>query len=253
MHINVSNFKFGNTPHYSINGILAQGFIKRLEAVKSRGGLARTLLVFSIILFLFVVVATSGRSYAARASYFFETARSIPALKSIMGSKNPSSAGLLPISRFVETGGDELAHLSQTLSIPKLHVSAPIVETSRDLKILDKDLESGVVRWPADAKAGGEEGAMILLGHSSAPMTYKGTYGSVFALLDKLEKGDRISVSGRETRTYRVVERLIINPKTYKEDFQGLAGDNLVLVSCWPVGSRLQRIAVRAERIFIEN
>ncbi len=259
MHINVSFFKFGNTPLYSINGVVSQGIIRtvvraardfRSAGKAGRGSLAYALFAVSVVLFLASLVYTSGRSYAARASYAFSTLR----------AELPASAVLLPPSLTRLPLSDPVSPLTEaapiftapTLSIPKLNVSAPIVETSASFKNIDADLKEGVIRWPSGAEYG-KSGAVVLLGHSSAPLAYRGAYGSVFALLDKLETGDVISLesgSSGMTLTYRVTDRLIVNPKTYKEDFQNLKGENLVLVSCWPVGSRFQRIAVRAERIY---
>lgn len=79
----------------------------------------------------------------------------------------------------------------------------------------------------------------------------QGDYGAVFALISKLSKDDVIDVqTNRGTFSYRVRERIIIDPNRSQENFAGLKGENLVLVSCWPVGTDWQRIAVRAEQIY---
>ena len=258
MHINVTTFKFGDTPLYSINGAVSPGIIRRIQEARGSCSLAHATLIVSSLLFFTVLWATSGMAYAARASYFLKTLRGSPVVQSAAPA---SRHALLPLSGPLQPETDSVSPegLALTLSIPKLRVLAPIVEISPNLKNIDAALQGGVVRWQmGEGKDAGGSDATVLLGHSSAPLSYKGKYGSVFALLDKLEKGDNIFIDSSASLTagsggrtvYRVTGRLIIDPKTPKEDLQKLKDGSLVLISCWPVGTRFARIAVRAERVF---
>ena len=68
--------------------------------------------------------------------------------------------------------------ISLNLVIPKIGIKAPIVLTKHtDEYMLQKELEKGVVKYP---------GSNVILGHSSAFPWYRGNYGSVFSLLNKL-------------------------------------------------------------------
>lgn len=140
------------------------------------------------------------------------------------------------------------------LEIPKLGAKAPIVlESSNDPNVIFNRLEDGVVHY-AGTVLPGEPGVSVILGHSSAYPWYKGKYGSVFALLTKLNPGDEVFVSdGSRLLKYRVTQSLLFNPLASKNpELETLGQSNtssLVLVSCWPVGTAYKRIAVKAELV----
>jgi LPXTG-site transpeptidase (sortase) family protein len=96
----------------------------------------------------------------------------------------------------------------------------------------------------------------IILGHSSAYPWYRGDYGSVFALLSKLAVGERFYVQYEDNRmfVYEVRGSVIFNPFKTEERLaalEGVTGDNVILLSCYPVGTSYLRIAVRAEQVAI--
>lgn len=142
------------------------------------------------------------------------------------------------------------------LVIDKIGVSAPIVFNVGDnTDAIYNRLEDGVVHYSVTAKPG-TPGTGIILGHSSAYPWYKGNYGAVFALLSKLNAGDRFYVQYSDGRTfvYEVRESLVFNPFNADERLTALenaSGNNLILVSCYPVGTNYLRIAVRAVQIDI--
>ena len=140
------------------------------------------------------------------------------------------------------------------LVIDEIGVNAPIVfNVPNNTDLIYDQLENGVVHYSITAKPG-MPGTGIILGHSSAYPWYKGDYGAVFALLSKLKPGDRFYVQYSDDRSffYEVKESLVFNP--FKTDerlnaIEGATGNNLILVSCFPVGTNYLRIAVRAQQI----
>lgn len=143
-----------------------------------------------------------------------------------------------------------------TLVIDAIGVRAPIVfGVPDDNDLIYTALEDGVVQYSTTSKPG-EPGVSIMLGHSSAYPWYKGDYGAVFALLAKLNPGDRFYVQYSDNRAffYEMKESLVFNPFSSDERLavmERAAGDNIILISCFPVGTNYRRIAVRAERIDI--
>ncbi len=160
---------------------------------------------------------------------------------------------LLPLSQ--NTAPKPLPN-SARLVIDKIGVNAPIVfnvPNSNDL--IYSNLENGVVHYSITAKPG-TSGTSVILGHSSAYPWYHGDYGAVFALLSKLNVGDRFYVQYSDNRTfvYEVRQSIIFNP--FANDGQLTAMENqpgnfLILVSCYPVGTNYKRIAVQAVQIQI--
>lgn len=139
------------------------------------------------------------------------------------------------------------------LEIPAIGAGAPVVlEKSLDQNKIFKSLENGVVHY-ADSPLPGQKGATIILGHSSAYPWYRGDYGSVFALLEKLKPGDDVYIkNGEKVFAYRVTESIIFYPFAKDKSVDQIAQtdtSSVVLVSCWPVGTNFRRIAVRADLI----
>lgn len=133
------------------------------------------------------------------------------------------------------------AELSLKLVIPKIGVEAPIILTEyTDEHMIQKALEQGVVRYPD---------SNVILGHSSAYPWYRGNYGSVFSLLNRLEIGDEFFIfSDEEKYTYQVLGKEIDLPKNLNLEQAG--EDSIIyLISCWPINTAWKRIAVKAERV----
>jgi LPXTG-site transpeptidase (sortase) family protein len=169
------------------------------------------LLIF-LIIFVFALIIFNGRFIYAQIKYSF------------LGS--PS------IKEGTEIG------LPERLLIPSIGVDVPIVLVEdNDEYIIQKALERGVILYPD---------SNIILGHSSAYPWYKGEYGSVFSLLNKLEKDDEIFVFSNEKKyTYQVLEKQIKLPKDLSLE-QVQDESTLYLISCWPINTNWKRIVVKA-------
>lgn len=158
---------------------------------------------------------------------------------------------LLPLAAAVQ---DAPLPDSARLVIDALGISAPIVfGTPDDTDAVYQQLENGVVHYSTSAKPG-NPGTAIMLGHSSAYPWYKGDYGAVFALLSRLKLGDRFYIQYSDGRTfvYEMKESVVFNPFTDQERLDVLEnrpGSNVILLSCYPVGTNYKRIAVLAERV----
>ncbi len=130
---------------------------------------------------------------------------------------------------------------SFSLSVPKLAISAPVltVPTGTDADIL-ASLKKGVVLYPGAAYPG-DSGTTVIIGHSSSlpPWTQ---YSAIFAKLGSLAPDDLIYLTfdGKEY-IYRVsgVRRGSVQDILNS----GMTGD-LILSTCWPVGTDTNRVAV---------
>ena len=218
---------------------------------------------------LFAAYGDAGRAYGDHIAYWWKNNRS--ALLFVRTTQQASLTGFLPLSGdmppetitdtppTIATSPNAIPALKPAtqkalqmpyLSVPKLRIQSPIIETQLDEAIINKNLERGIIRWPTSENMGAG-GTTILLGHSSAPRSYRGSYGKIFSLLDKLQTGDTITVATEQgTLQYRVRDHIIIDPNKTNEEILRLPDmrETLILVSCWPVGTNWQRIAVRASR-----
>ncbi len=127
-----------------------------------------------------------------------------------------------------------------SIYIPKINVKAPIVlGSSIDANKLLKDLERGVLMYPGSAMPG--QGSTVIVGHSSSNSPWN-KYSNVFSLLNRLQTGDLIYVNYNDKNYIYTVS----NKKTgsvFSLSNADMSGD-LILSSCWPVGTDKGRILV---------
>jgi sortase A len=149
----------------------------------------------------------------------------------------------------------DIAPYDNRIIIPKIGKNIPLVDVRLDAgfdfdhieNIFMQELEKGVVRYPGTAKPG-EFGNAFIFGHSSNYPWIKGEYNSVFALLDELSFGDEIIVYYNQQKfTYIIREKKVIKPGNVKILDRDDGKKELSLMTCWPIGTTLNRLIVFAE------
>lgn len=133
-----------------------------------------------------------------------------------------------------------------SISISKININAPIIGVFSDgEKTILNALKGGVVFYPGSS-APGTGGTTVIVGHSSSNPPWT-KYSAIFSLLNKLTSGDLINISfdGKEY-VYQV--RAIEKGSVQHLLDSGLGGD-LILSSCWPVGTDNGRIVVIANLV----
>lgn len=138
------------------------------------------------------------------------------------------------------------------ISIAKMNVSAPMIwSQSENEKDMLAELKDGVAHFFKTA-APGQNGNMIISGHSSNYIWAKGDYNHIFKDLNNLEKGDQIVINtyqknGRNiSYRYVVAEKFITTPDDEKI-FAETGKPVLTLSTCWPLGTNFRRLIVKAE------
>lgn len=149
----------------------------------------------------------------------------------------------------VELSESKFTEKSDSVEIPKLEVSAPLIfiESSEN-KDITVALKRGVVHYSQSALPG-KNGQTVILGHSAPAGWPEINYDWIFSRLNELNSGDEIIVNykNREYR-YQVTKKIFLKPGE-EIPVQGLTNSKnmLILLSCWPPGVNLKRIAVEAE------
>lgn len=134
------------------------------------------------------------------------------------------------------------------LKVWKIGVEAPIILDVNEDSVLSS-LENGVAHIAGTAKPG-EIGNTFIVGHSSNYPWAKGNYNHVFSLLDELVNGDVITVYYQnQNRDYKVIEKVIVKPDQV-EIASSTDKELLSIMTCFPVGTTLNRLVVKAERIY---
>ena len=144
--------------------------------------------------------------------------------------------------------------------IPKLGKNIPLVDVNHDVNakygemqnIFMEELKKWVVRYPGTARPG-EVGNAFIFGHSSNYPWVVSEYNDVFALLNTLTTGDDIIVYYDQKKyTYRVTDRATVDPGDTKVlSARDPKKKEISLMTCWPVGTTLERYIIFGE--LIEN
>jgi LPXTG-site transpeptidase (sortase) family protein len=118
--------------------------------------------------------------------------------------------------------------------------------TSSDIQALDEALLSSVVRYPGSAYLG-EEGNVVIFGHSSYLRVVHNQSYKAFNDIQKLKTGETITVySGTTASDYRVTAVKFAKADNFVIDLTG-AGRHLTLVTCNSFASKSDRFVVEAE------
>ncbi len=181
---------------------------------------------------------------------------------------NSITPGLLPLAQIVyardgkninvpiyDDGSRSVLTNEARIIIDKLGINAPIImDIANDNNAIFDALVNGTVRHPISPKPG-EGGISIILGHSSPNPLHNSNYGTVFALLGKLNIKDQFYVEYSDGKRfdYEIQESFIFNPfdpndvNLYK--LENIQYNGIAATTCWPVGTNQKRQAVLAREI----
>lgn len=137
------------------------------------------------------------------------------------------------------------------ITIAKLSIQAPMVwSQSADENAMLSDLQNGVSHFYKTA-APGQNGNAIISGHSSNYAWDKGNYNHIFKDLNNLQSGDGVTVKTTEsngrviTYAYKVTDKFTATADDQKI-FADTPTPTLTLTTCWPIGTSLKRLIVKA-------
>lgn len=172
-------------------------------------------------------------------------------------SKN-SVKNLLEISEKNWVGVNiEITPYQNRIVIPKIGKNIPLVniknralDNANELNnIFMKELEKWVIRYPGSAEPGKEWNAFVF-GHSSNFPWIKWDYNDVFALLDNVSFDDEILVYYNQKKyRYVVREKNVITPGDVSVLERNKKKSEITLMTCWPIGTTLNRLIVTGELV----
>lgn len=149
----------------------------------------------------------------------------------------------------------EITPYDNRVIIPRLAKNIPLVNVENHKAgnpkdwnhIFEKELEKGIIKYPGSADPG-EKGNSFIFGHSSNFPWIKGDYNDVFALLDKLEYGDEVTVYFKQKKyVYVIREKHVVKPGYVNAMHGKEEAKQLTLMTCWPIGTTLNRLIVTGE------
>jgi len=132
--------------------------------------------------------------------------------------------------------------------IEKIDTKAPISWDGNSDNIQDL-LKKGVVHIVGSATPG-MPGNIFVTGHSSDFFWTEGDYKAVFALLDKLENGDKIVMRYKGNNfLYQVYNKQTVDKDAVGDFITTDKDQTLTIMTCYPVGTNWRRLIIQAERI----
>ncbi len=139
------------------------------------------------------------------------------------------------------------------LIIPKISVDVPIVfNTKPDYDSQMSAMENGVAYFGipgADSKPG-QVGNTVISGHSSNDFIDNGSYKFVFALLERMKKGDIFYINYQGTRyTYSVSRIKVVKPTDVGALVYPTTKPEVTLITCTPLGTSTNRLLVIGTQI----
>ncbi len=156
------------------------------------------------------------------------------------------TVGITPQSRPLKNS--EPTDKENTLEIPKLGISVPLIFSEKATKKdFSKLLDQGAVYFPGSVLPG-EAGQTVILGHSAPAGWPKIKHDWIFTRLDELTEEDEIFVYFNHRKyTFHMNGKFFLDRGEELPQALTSSDNVLVLISCWPPGQDLRRIAVTAE------
>lgn len=141
------------------------------------------------------------------------------------------------------------------IEIKKMQIQVPMIwSQSEDENAMLEDLKNGIIHFPKSA-APGQNGNMVISGHSSNYVWAKGSYNYIFKDLNSLAAGDMVDVKNIQKNGRVIVYHYKISgfKKTVAPDdpviFENTSGPTLTLSTCWPLGTNFRRLIVKADLV----
>jgi len=135
--------------------------------------------------------------------------------------------------------------------IPKINVEIPVVydPAATNDSVIQQDLMNGVVHYAGTALPG-QDGNLVIVGHSSNNILNPGKYKFAFVLLHELQPGDTFYLQkGGKRYTYQIYKRQVVSPNDVSVLGTADKPATASLITCDPPGTSNNRLVVVGEQI----
>lgn len=191
------------------------------------------------------------RGFKSPLEQIVDTTANLQPEKLLVTSSSPTAEVIPPLNI-------EVYPPDMRIVIPRINQNVPVVGVKNDNLIarkwqdleadIQKALRNGVIHYPGTALPG-ENGNVVLTGHSSYYTWDPGRFKDVFALLHDVKEGDKVVIYFNQRKyTYEISNIKVVLPKDV--DVLGPADtEQLTLITCTPIGTNLKRLIVHAKLI----
>jgi len=135
--------------------------------------------------------------------------------------------------------------------IPKINAEVPVVYdvNSTDDEAIQQGLTEGVVHYPS-SPVPGQDGNVVVVGHSSGNIFNLGNYKFAFSLLREMSNGDTFFLQKDGKRyTYQIYRKEVVKPTDVSVLGPADRPATATLITCDPPGLSSNRLVLVAEQI----
>lgn len=200
----------------------------------------RALFIFALV-FIATVIIINFPAFSSNFSYWFETE-----IKN-NSFENPNVNNIALNNQSANSIVNEVSNNS--VYIDKLDLRAPIIfDVNNDAQSVKDALEKGIIHLKGTAHPG-EIGNVFITGHSSNYVWAQGQYNHIFSRLPNLDVNDNVTINYNNIiYIYQVTSKYIVSASDIDILKQG-ASSELTLMTCYPIGTNINRLVVRAKQI----
>lgn len=196
------------------------------------------ILIFSFVFLAWIMTVLFPILWVELAYHGRSVMHSVFRTTDLRGLISPNFKVNLAVSQYPNAG----------ITIPSLYINEPIVFNvdPNDEHAYTKALSEGIAHasgtgFPGEGKLG------YYFAHSSSPALVS-RYNAIFYLLNRIQTGDTISVWHNNTEyKYTVYAKRTTNPTDVSFLKQPYDADTIVLQTCWPPGTTMERLLVFAK------
>lgn len=217
--------------------------------------------IVSVVVFGVIYVVLNWSALYENALHYYDVWRGYESPLAQLAEDAPEVAERLDAVNAQNTNGNaensipplalEVYPPDMRIVIPRINKNVPVVGVRNENLIarrweqLESDIQSalrsGVVHYPGTALPG-ENGNVVLTGHSSYYTWDPGRFKDVFALLHGVNVGDKVVVFFNQKKyIYQIVEKKVVLPE--QVDVLGPTNsEQITLITCTPIGTNIKRL-----------
>lgn len=225
-------------------------------------------ILVSIAVFAVIFIALNWQALWLNVTHYYNVWRGYESPLTRLAAEETDAAERLPGPDISAAGEAKIAAIAplnleiyppdMRIVIPRINQNVPVVGVKNENLIarqwdeleadIQKSLRNGVIHYPGTALPG-ENGNVVITGHSSYYAWDPGRFKDVFALLHDVKKGDKIVIYFNQKKYIYEVDLIkVVLPKDV--DVLGPSkAEQITLITCTPIGTNLKRLIVQAKLI----